>query len=199
MKVCFVMNFCSRDSALAPKSAAALKSLYPTATVLTIEDNPPLKTPDKAGQWTERWMQAAMGDDPDIIIKLDPDTRALKAVQSFPTAEVFGQVAAPDTYFKGSNAIISGGCIGFQAEAVKKILDSGFLRDEKYTKAPYAVEERRYGKPRPMIALNDPIVDDIAQRLKLTKGAWIGIDIHYSWEPARPFRKDATFVHPVRS
>lgn len=198
LKVCFVMTYCERDASLTAASAAALKSLYPDATVLVIDDSTTrLKLAPNGGQWSQRWMSQALASGADIIVKLDPDTRAVK-VASFPAEDVFGMQAPEGTYFPQSSGVISGGAIGFQAAAVQKILDSGFLLDAKYTEKPYATEERRFGHPRPTVILQDPIVGDVAQRLGLSQGVWEGLDIHFSWEPPVPFRKDATFVHPVK-
>jgi hypothetical protein len=143
-KVTFVMSHYKRDATLSLKTIVALRALYPSAQVLNIEDTKNLKnTP--GGQWTQQWMEAAMATSPDIIVKLDPDTKPLKAVTVWPSTEVFGQMASPDAYFKGSTNIICGACIGFQTEAVQKVLASGLLTNAKYTVKPYVVPERRYG------------------------------------------------------
>lgn len=197
MSLCFAMTHCDRDASLAGISSAALKSLYPGATVLVIEDKPRLKLPLFSGQWTKRWMEKAMATGADIVVKLDPDTRAMRTVSNFPASDVFGQLAAKGDYFPNSDGILSGACIGFQAAAVKRILDSGILTDAKYTQKPYWAAERRYGTPWEGISLQDPIVADVMQRLNLASQCWEGLDLMMSWEPPRPFRKDATFVHPV--
>lgn len=197
LTVTFAMTHTIRDAALAQKSSDVLKALYPDSPVLVIEDKPRLKLAASAGQWTERWMQAALGTRADIVVKLDPDTRA-KRVATFPSSDVFGQVAPKGTYWPESDGILSGGAIGFQRAAVQKILDSGLLRDVDYRVKPYYYSEPRFGTPQVTIALNDPIVDDIARRLSLSRAHWDGLDLHYSWESARPFRADATFVHPVK-
>lgn len=197
-KLTFVMNYTQRDAALSLKSAFALKTLYPGVEVILIEDSPRLKLPQFSGQWTDRWMKAALLTDADIIIKLDPDTRATKAAASFPTTDIFGQQAPLGTYFPKSTGIICGGAIGFQRAAVQKIVDSGFLLDPKYTVKPYLTEERRFGTPRETVSLQDPIVADIAQRLGLKSGDWPGLHIKFQWEPPVVAPKDALFAHPVK-
>jgi hypothetical protein len=198
-KITFAMTFCARDAALAKINAARLQALYPAATVLAIDDNnTQLKLAGHAGQWTERMMQQAMATSPDIVIKLDPDTKPLVAVSVFPTSDVFGQMAPVGTYYPKSTGIISGGCIGFQAAAVSKILASGLLTNAKYNEKPYACEERRYGYPRATVVLNDPIVSDVVKQLGLSEGVWEGLDLMMSWEPTRAFKANATFVHPVK-
>lgn len=197
LNITFVVNYYDRDAALVADCVAALNHFYPAATVLQIEDNPPLKTPDKAGQWTERWMTQAAATSPDIIIKVDPDTRALRAVTSFPTTDIFGQLAPEGTYFPGSSGIISGGCIGFKASAVTAILNSGLLRDMRYSAKPFACVERRFGLPQSWIVLNDPIVHDVAQRLSLTEGIWDGLSLKHSWDADKTHPADATFIHPA--
>jgi hypothetical protein len=198
-KLFFAMNYCERDKTLASKSMSACQKLYPNDLVVGIPDTPRLKLAQFGGQWTQRWMEAALADaEAEIIIKIDPDTRALKACRAFPTTDIFGQLAPEGTYYPKSNGIICGGAIGFTRAAVQKIVDSKLLLDPKYTQKPYWTEERRFGTPREHIALQDPIVHDIAQRLNLSEGAWDGLDLMMSWEPSRPFQKTATFVHPVK-
>lgn len=198
-RLTFAMTYCDRDAALAQKSADAVRALYPDASVIVIEDNPRLKLAQFGGQWTERWMQAALATDANIIVKLDPDTRALRTVTHFPMALVFGQMASVGTYHPNSEGMILGGAIGFKRFLVEKIVDSGFLRDAKYTKEPYVREERRFGDPKEMVAMQDPIVHDITQRFGLSEGVWDGLDLMMSWDEARPFRQNATFAHPVRN
>lgn len=198
-KVTFVMTHYQRDAALSLKTEAALKTMYPTAQVLNLEDTANLKnTP--GGEWTQRWMKAAADwTSPDIIVKLDPDTQPLIAVTTWPTTEMFGQQSPADAYFKGSTNIICGACIGFKTEAVKKILASGLLTNAKYTVKPYICAERRYGFPRPTIALQDPIMADIALRLGLTTGEWPGLFMQMHWEPKKKVPAATTFDHPVRN
>lgn len=199
-KLAFAINFCHRDADNAEKSAAAVTAIYPSASVIMIDDETTkLKLPPNAGQWTQRWMTQALATDADILFKIDPDTRALVAATSFPTADVFGQQSTLGTYYpKSPVTIICGGCIGFQKTAVEKILESGLLLNEKYNVAPYAYAERRYGTPRQTVILNDPIMDDVILQLGLTKAVWAGLDLMMSWEPARPFKPNSTFVHPVK-
>lgn len=197
-KITFAVTYWKRDAALVPKCEAALKALYPAAQIVLIEDSARLKLAQNGGQWTERWMTQAMATSPDIVIKLDPDTRAVKTCMTLPKFDIFGQTAPVGTYFPKSDGIVCGGAIGFQAAAVQKILDSKLLSDAKYTQKPYWTEERRFGTPREHIALQDPIVHDIAQRLNLSEGAWDGLDLMMSWEPSRPFKPNSTFVHPVK-
>lgn len=192
----FAMTYCSRDKQLAQDSSAALKTLYPQAQVLLIEDNPRLKLPQFSGQWTERWMKQALTTGADIIVKVDPDTRALAAVTNWPITDIFGQVS-PDKTYHNLTGVLYGAAIGFKASTVKKILDSGQLRHPRYKQPPFVTRETRY-TPVEFISLQDPIVHDIAVRLKLAEGPWPGIFIQPHWEtPAIP-PPNTTFVHPVR-
>jgi hypothetical protein len=195
MTLCFAITHCDRDASLAELSAAALKSLYPDAHIVVIEDKPRLKLPQFSGQWTQRWMEEAVATGADIIIKLDPDTRA-KNVAAFPEFDIFGQVS-PDGTYPQMSGIICGACIGFQKAAVEKILSSGFLLDAKYSEKPYAATERRY-QPWETVSLQDPIVHDVAQRLGLSQGSWAGLSIKFSWDAHKDAHpRNATFVHPV--
>lgn len=197
-RLTFAMTYCDRDAALAQKSADAVRTLYPSAQIVLIEDHPRLKLAHFGGQWTERWMQAALATDANIIVKLDPDTRAMRTVTHFPMALVFGQMAPMGAYYSKSDGIILGGAIGFKRFLVEKIVDSALLQDARYTEKPYAREERRFGDPKEVIAMQDPIVADILQRLDVFQGVWDGLDLMMSWEPVRSFRQTATFVHPVK-
>lgn len=201
-KLAFAINYCGRDAALAQKSAAAVRQLYPTASVVLIDDSETnLKVPPNAGQWTQRWMTQALATGADIIFKIDPDTRAMKAVTTFPTADVFGQPSVARTYYPTSpTTIIYGACIGFQKAAAEKIVASNLLLNAKYNEKPYVCEERRYGTPRFNVILNDPVMDDVITQLGLTKATWAGLDMKNSWDVDQHVHPhSATFIHPVRT
>jgi hypothetical protein len=141
-------------------------------------------------------MKQALATGADIIVKLDPDTRARAAVTTFPTTDVFGQMSPAKTYHQLSG-VLYGAAIGFKASAVKKILESGYLRSPVYKQTPYLTRETRY-TPIEFISLQDPIVHDVAVRLKLTEGPWPGLFIQPHWETATTPPSDATFVHPFK-
>jgi hypothetical protein len=200
-KLAFAINYCQRDAALAQNSAVAVKRYYPDASVVLIDDSKTsLKLPPNAGQWTQRWMTQALATGADIVIKIDPDTRAMRTAMSFPTADVFGQPSVVGTYYPKSPAtILYGACIGFQKAAAEKIVASNLLLNTKYNEKPYVCEERRYGTPRFDVILNDPVMDDVTAQLGLSKAAWSGLDMKNSWDADRTHSPNATFVHPVRS
>lgn len=183
------------DSDLAVKSIAALRKLYPTATIVFLSDLPPnrLKLPQFCGAWTERWMKAALGTDAEIIVKIDPDTRAFVAATEFPGADIFGQIAKNGIYYS-VKGVIHGAAIGFQRSAVEKIVQSGLLLDKKYTVQPYVTNRDL----RETISLQDPIVHDVAVRLGLTMAAWDGLHIRTRWDNEEQMDVSKFyFAHPV--
>jgi hypothetical protein len=185
-----------QDAALATKTAAALKALYPNATIVRASDLPPhrLKLPQFSGQWTERWMKGALATPADIIVKIDPDTRAYNAVATFPTTDIFGQIAKNGVYYN-LKGVIHGAAIGFKRSAVEKIVESGLLTSVKYTVKPYVTSR----DSTETISLQDPIVHDIALQLGLTMGAWPGLSIRTRWDDATTVDKSkVTFAHPVK-
>jgi hypothetical protein len=184
------------DSVLAAQSAAAAKTLYPSAQIVQLSDLAPnrLKLPQFAGAWTERWMKATLATNADIIIKIDPDTRAYNAVTTFPTTDIFGQIAENGIYWN-VKGVIHGAAIGFQRSAIQKIVDSGLLLDKKYTTKPYLYSRDM----TEAISLQDPIVHDVALRLGLTMGAWAGLQLFTKWQQPTVDKSTATFAHPVRN
>jgi hypothetical protein len=195
MNITFVITS-YQDSVLAAQSAAAAKTLYPSAQIVQLSDLPPnrLKLPQFSGQWTERWMKAALATNADIIIKIDPDTRAYNAVTTFPTTDIFGQIAQNGIY-GGLKGVIHGAAIGFQRAAVEKIVASGLLSDKKYTVKPYTTTRGL----TETISLQDPIVHDVATRLGLTMGAWAGTSIRTKWQGKKTVdTTKVTFAHPVK-
>jgi hypothetical protein len=192
MKLTFALTS-YQDADLALKSIAALQRTYPGAAILHLSDlQVRLKLPQFAGQWTERWMKAALATDADIIVKVDPDTRAYAAAQ-WPGEDIFGQRAVNGTYWN-VKGVLHGAAIGFKRSAVEKIVSSGLLRDVKYTKHPYVTSRDE----AETISLQDPMVHDIAQRLGLTEGEWDGLAIRTKWDTAPVIDERKTFIHPVK-
>lgn len=195
MKLTFAISSWQKDADLAPKAIESLKKAYPDAVIVHCVDVPPnrIKLPQFAGAWTERWMKAALETAADIIVKVDPDTRAYVRATEFPKEDIFGQVSDPGTYWH-IEGVIFGAAIGFQRSAVEKIVASGLLNDKKYTVHPYLFDREE----DTTVSLQDPIVHDIGLRLQLSSGKWTGLQMHTRWgDPVRDAEK-YTFVHPVR-
>jgi len=196
MNITFAITSYQEPAELVAKSVAALKTLYPDASVVQLSDLAPnrLKLPQFAGTWTLRWMQAALATNADVIVKIDPDTRAYKAVTTFPTADIFGQIAKNGVYYN-LKGVIHGAAIGFQRSAVQKIANSGLLLDKKYTALPYVFSRDE----KEAISLQDPIVHDVSIRLGLTTGSWEGLQIQTRWEQIKKVdTSKVTFAHPVK-
>ena len=197
MKLTFVLTYWKGDRDIHAKCVESLTKAYPTAQIKVLCDTDRLKTGKNAGRWTKRWMERALKTGADIIIKVDPDTRAQVPATSFPDFDIFGQISADNAYFPGSRGVMEGGAIGFKASAVKAILDSGKLLDERYESAPFVPEPPRFGTPKPRIILQDPIVHAVAMQLGLKEGPWPGLDLKMHWETGT-HSKDALFIHPVK-
>jgi hypothetical protein len=199
MNVAFVVTWCLHDRNFYKNSVESVARCYPNAEIVTVADSPRLKLGEFGGQWTKRWMERVLETEADTIIKFDPDTRAQVAAANFPDFDIFGQESQDDTYFAGSKGILLGCAIGFKRSAVKAILDSGKLLDPKYTEAPYAFTEYRFGTHY-IGSLQDPIVHDIALQLGLKEGVWSGLDLKMSWHADKNVHPStALFIHPVRS
>ncbi len=196
MNMTFAITTYQEPAELVAKSVAALKASYPDASIVQLSDLPPnrLKLPQFAGAWTLRWMEASLKTNADVIVKVDPDTRAYKAVTEFPKTDIFGQVAKNGVYYN-LKGVIHGAAIGFQRSAVQKIVDSGLLFDKKYTASPYLYTRDE----KEAISLQDPIVHDVAIRLGLTMGSWDGLQIQTRWEQIEKVdTSKVTFAHPVK-
>ena len=181
-----------KDVELARKSIKALKEFYPKASIVLCNDEiEHLKVPEKCGAWTERWMKKSMETEADIIVKVDPDTRAFNSLwghDRMPDADVFGVVAPNWVYAAlGATGVLYGACIGFRRTAVKAILDSGFLHDPKYKTFAYEGQ-----------SIQDPIVTDVVKRLGLSIGYWKNLHIRTRFDGLGTFdRNKVTFAHPV--
>lgn len=178
----FVINVW-KNADQAQKLSAKLTSLYPQSSVCLISDETEhLKTQDKAGAWTERWLKAFVGDGllypgVNVCIKVDPDVTPYKAVTEFPEADVFGA----QHIFRDGSFMVLGGAMGITRQAAQKILDSGFLHDKKYTGDEYT-----YPSKGAMVSLQDKIVSDIIVRLKLKVGHWHDVYAHVRQAPQNP-------------
>jgi hypothetical protein len=185
-RLTFVMTYCSADEHLVELSVGALHRLYPQATIIALFDEGNLKRNAKSGEWTQRMFQRALETDADIIVKIDPDTRAFAPVSDWPREDVFGQMS-PDWVYRGCGVhnVIFGACIGFQRAALQKILDSGYLLDRSYVWKGDSTQ--------------DPIVAEAIRRLNLSVGHLPNLRIKTRWEKLGDFdQKGVTFAHPVR-
>jgi hypothetical protein len=171
-----------------------LKKLYPAATLLQFDDKASrLKLPKFGGQWTLRFLTAFLATDCDVLVKIDPDTEARRAVTTFPDADLFGNCVVGQ---------VLGGAMGFSRAGAQKIVDSGVLSDAKY-KAPAFTYQRYMGKNlKPgepynsaAISCQDKIMADVITRLNLKTAQWDEVLVFAEWW-AKPNSGDYAFVHP---
>jgi hypothetical protein len=189
VEICFALTWYQEALELVEESIKAIGCYYPHARLTLCNENKErLKLPSYRGRWTERWMRRALETGAEIIVKIDPDTRCYRRIE-FPGSEVFGQIA-PQVAF-GIPGVIFGAAIGFSRKAILKILNSGFLLDQKYSADPY-----RYAKNGEVLSLQDGIVSDIVKRLGLSFAVWPGLRINCDWQ-GRPELEGAAFAHPV--
>lgn len=87
-----------------------------------------LKTPDLGGAWVTRMLRAAVLSDPDLIIKMDPDSFMHRPFRSFPDAAYFGRLnPGPPPYVHGGCKAISP--VWAEKLLASRALDSDLLRD----------------------------------------------------------------------
>jgi hypothetical protein len=162
---------------------AELQRYYPDAEVLVFDDaKEHLKTADKAGRWTERYLKAFLATDADVLIKVDPDTAVNGTVASFPEADVFGQ------RYMGQH--VQGGAMGYSRAAAQKIVDSGLLLRAKYTLLEYTYAH----KSGRSVSCQDRIVGDVVKQLGLSIAPWPAASV-LTFPPKRDTGEFA-FVHP---
>lgn len=134
-----------------------------------------LKLPRFRGQWTERYLKEFLSSDEPFIIKLDPDTRVNRRVDSFPDADVFG----PFRHTDSGKHRLDGSAVGYSRAAAEKILASALLRDAEYAKPIYS--HHRFAPPllrkgeeldHTAVSLQDEIMADICRRLSLRVVEW---------------------------
>jgi hypothetical protein len=190
MNVTFAMTT-FHEGVLVDKSVKALREFHPKSTIVVLHDEETnLKVPELRGTWTANWMLTALATDADIIVKVDPDTRAYNTVSKWPESDVFGEIA-PNWVYAGLGAtnVVFGACIGFKRSAVKKILDSGYLLDKQYEKFAHKG-----------VSIQDPIVTDVINRLGLSIGHWSGLHMRTRFKEIGTFdKKQVAFAHPVRN
>jgi hypothetical protein len=172
-----------QNEAQATALSAKLKALYPESQISLISDEGPshLKTADKAGQWTERWLKAfiaQLAPQANVCIKVDPDVAAVKAVTEFPVADIFG----PLMIFPDGASLVYGIAMGITRQAAQKILDSGLLRDAKYTAEGFTYVNSRGVR----VSCQDLITADIIRRLNLKVAEWQDVHAHAKQPPRNP-------------
>ena len=154
-----------------------------------------LKTPKFSGHWTQRWMRLGWESGADVIVKIDPDTRCY-GYAPFPDLRTCSGRCLLHALTGAEKDVPWGAVIGFKRDAVKKIVESGFLLE------PHYKGDRPYMTMRgeEWVSLQDPIVADVMKRLNLSFSEWEGIRIKGHWEKGTPDTANGcTFAHPVRN
>jgi hypothetical protein len=155
-----------------------------------------LKNTSQRGMWTARFLKTFLSTSYDYIIKIDPDSQIKRKFNSFPTTDIFGNV------FTSSYGIpyIQGGCVGFTKSAAKKIIDSDYLSDKKYSEPLYWLLYTYNLKGRDVkmnTSFQDAIVFDVARRLKLSISPWKDVAVFGQLKTKQYIPGDYAVVHPI--
>lgn len=204
-----------KDQRYAENLIQALRNIYPELRIISISDGVKdteyemfcnknkvdyilgdrIKLPEFSGQWTKRWLKASMDD---LIIKLDPDSMAIKSLSSIPDSDVFGHILTLH-----SRSVVLGGVFGIRGNAAQKILNSGILDDKKFTTNAYAYprfckEGIKYGEDleEDWVSSQDQIMCDVIKQLNLSIAEWNEVLVKDGCYVVNPDDRYA-FVHPV--
>lgn len=184
MKLLFIINV-FKNQPQADKLAAKLGVLYPDAKVLQVSDEiVHIKNQANAGLWTYRWLKAFLDSDAELCIKVDPDMQAVRAVTTFPTADVFGDVRL----LENGQKHVMGCAIGFTRAGANNVVNSGLLNDKIYTSDIYTYQQGAVKQ-----SFQDLILNDVLRRLKIVPEHWHEVWAQYQQTPRASF----AFVHPV--
>lgn len=137
-----------RDQQLAMATILKVREVYPGQSILSIGDGvgdlpyaifcvqnnvfhtvgPRLKVQRTAGQWTLRYLKEFLKSPDELLIKIDPDTRVLAALDPIPEAEIWGRVrTTPDGI-----VFAHGGCVGMRRAVAQRLVDSGLLESPEW-------------------------------------------------------------------
>jgi hypothetical protein len=131
--ICFVLNRFREEDALVQSGVDRLHAAYPASPVLLIDDRSPnFKRPENGGEWTHRYLKMAIGSGCSHIIKIDPDTTVLKAVENLPTQDcVFCRVREVK-HGERIYRIPAGGALGFTLGMAQRIVAGQWMLDPRY-------------------------------------------------------------------
>jgi hypothetical protein len=131
--ICFVLNRFNEPDEQVQTVINRIRSVYPNSVLQLNDDRVDhLKSPKNGGAWTHRYLTSAVSSGCDHIIKVDPDTEILSAVENLPTQDCIfcrvREVQIGDRLFR----IPAGGALGFTRGAAQHIVDEKYFLQDCY-------------------------------------------------------------------
>jgi hypothetical protein len=154
--ICFVLNCFNEPEDQVQSVINRIRSVYPNSVLQLNDDRVDrLKTPSNGGAWTHRYLTLAIESGCEHIIKVDPDTEILSAVQNLPTDDCIfcrvREVQMGDHLLR----VPAGGALGFTRGMAQRIVGGKYFLQDRYK------SNVRYGN------YNDLMLMDIVWRNKL--------------------------------
>ena len=147
------------------------------------------KTYNSGGLLTHRYLTLCLSLNPDLIIKIDPDTFPQKTlnIKNLPNDKI--------TCNKTYKNIIKGGFIGYPKKIAEKIINSELLLDSKFKNEKYNYLCRSINEN---ISSQDLILSEVIQTLGIPTEQSNEIKIEGKYVNLTHFHS-VSFLHPVRS
>lgn len=130
----------------------------------------------------------------DIIIGLDPDSYIWRRFNYFPDVDWFGHRHRFYNHFIEKNfTFLGGSCMGFKRTYIQRILDSGYLLNDKYKDSRGFYDRyssfKKYADPdcNDIICREDWVLGDIARKLKVKP---------FHWDECYPSQKHEVILQP---
>lgn len=220
LNVCFWFGV-YQEYNLAKRLITSLRSFYPKQQIICIADGSynlnyatfcnrfeviyltedRIKLQHYGGAWVERMFQSFLDrSSAEIMLRLEPDSFINYGFTTIPKTDVLGNIL---NTFDGRQ-YIHGGCIAFSRNAIKKILNSKLLKENKYkTELQFAYQ--RYKFPyllcgeknnEEWIIAEDLIWSDVIWQLGLNVTEWH--EVYSRVRESCPEPKKYAVIHPVK-
>lgn len=154
-----------QDEQLLPRLMAQLAQHCPAAPQRFIPDTDRLKL-QQSGVWTQRYLEAALQDNCDFILKLDPDTCIWRAFDLL-DADWYGTISNNRQWIRGGASMLS-------REAAEIIVKTRLLlvpNPASYPRYSFFRWPHEQEDFRP-VSLQDKILGEVARKLKISPVDW---------------------------
>lgn len=187
------LSLYKEDTRLIKECISSIKKFYPNVKIFCITDGidrddvkdlfhfyikgERIKLMRYGGLWTLRFLNYFYNNyQEQYLLKIDADTLFVNSFKKeFPSEGLFGNIENVKSKNDLCWKYLQGGCIGFERQSIKEIINSNLLLDNKYKKLEYAyrrylgIHRRNYEKEtQEILSVEDRILFEICDRLDIT-------------------------------